>query len=79
MQAGRNPRPIRRCTAMGSARIGDLFTSLTHTCELNAADPFDYLNQLQRHAEELKHTPSEWMPWKYRATLARTGAFLDAA
>jgi transposase len=61
------------------ARIGDLFMSLIHTCELNAADPFDYLNQLQRHAEELKQTPSEWMPWNYRATLARTGALLDAA
>jgi transposase len=61
------------------ARIGDLFMSLIHTCELNGADPFDYLNHLQRHAEELKLTPSEWMPWNYRATLARTGALLDAA
>src|SRR5580693_2918818 len=61
------------------ARIGDLFMSLIHTCELNDADPFDYLNQLQRHAEELKQTPSDWMPWNYRATLARTGALLDAA
>jgi transposase len=61
------------------ARIGDLFMSLIHTCELNGADPFDYLNQLQRHAEELKQTSSDWMPWSYRATLARTGALLDAA
>ena len=58
------------------AQIGDLFMSLIHTCELNGADPFDYLNQLQRHAEELKQSPSEWMPWNYRATLARTGALL---
>src|SRR5271156_2816210 len=61
------------------SRIGDLFMSLIHTCELNGADPFDYLKQLQRHAEGLKQKPSEWMPWNYRATLARTGAFLDAA
>jgi hypothetical protein len=61
------------------AKVGDLFMSLIHTCELNGVDPFDYLNQLQRHAEELKLTPSEWMPWNYRATLARTGALLDAA
>jgi hypothetical protein len=61
------------------ARVGDLFMSLIHTCELNGADPFDYLNQLQRHPEELKQTPSEWMPWNYRTTLARTGALLDAA
>ena len=44
------------------------------TCERNGADPFDYLNQLQRHAEELKQAPCEWMPWNYRETLARTGA-----
>ena len=27
------------------ARVGDLFMSLIHTCELNAAGPFDYLNR----------------------------------
>jgi hypothetical protein len=31
-------------------------TTTIHTCELNGADPFDYLNQLQRHAEELKQS-----------------------
>jgi transposase len=61
------------------ARMGDLFMSLIHTCELNGVNPFDYLNELQRHAEELKQSPSEWMPWNYRETLARTGALLDAA
>jgi transposase len=61
------------------AQMGDLFMSLIHTCELNHVNPFDYLNELQRHAEELKQTPSEWMPWNYRETLARTGALLDAA
>jgi hypothetical protein len=38
---------------------------------LNGANPFDYLTELQRHAEELKLRPSEWMPWNYRETLAR--------
>ena len=61
------------------AQMGDLFMSLIHTCELNRVNPFDYLNELQRHAEELKQAPSEWMPWNYRETLARTGALLDAA
>jgi transposase len=61
------------------AQLGDLFMSLIHTCELNGVNPFDYLNELQRHAEELKQTPSEWMPWNYRETLARTGALLDDA
>jgi hypothetical protein len=45
--------------------------SLIHTCELNGVNPFDYLVELQRHAQELKEKPSEWMPWKYRDRLAR--------
>jgi len=53
------------------AQMGDLFMSLIHTCELNGVNPFDYLTELQRHAEELKRNPSEWMPWNYRDTLAR--------
>jgi len=61
------------------AQMGDLFMSLIHTCELNGADPFDYLTELQRHTEELKQTPSDWMPWNYRETLSRTGALLDVA
>ena len=41
------------------------------TCELNKANPFDYLTELQKHSAELKQKPSEWMPWNYRETLAR--------
>ena len=59
---------------MKGAEVGDLFMSLIHTCELNGANPFDYLTELQRHAEELKRQPSEWMPWNYRDTLARLAA-----
>ena len=56
---------------LNGAGVGDLFMSLIHTCELNGANPFDYLTELQRHAEELKRSPSEWMPWNYRETVAR--------
>ena len=56
---------------LNGAGVGDLFMSLIHTCELNGANPFDYLTELLRHAEELKRTPSEWMPWNYRETFAR--------
>src|SRR5580693_83376 len=55
---------------LNGAGVGDLFMSLIHTCELNGANPFDYLTELQRHADELKQRPSEWMPWNYRETLA---------
>src|SRR4051794_7522072 len=56
---------------LNGAHTGDLFMSLIHTCELNGANPFDYLTELLRHTEELKQSPSEWMPWNYRDTLMR--------
>ena len=56
---------------LNGAGVGDLFMSLIHTCELNGANPFDYLTELQRHAAELKGNPAEWMPWNYRETLTR--------
>jgi hypothetical protein len=57
---------------MNGARVGDLFMSLIHTCELNKANPFDYLTELLRHPVEMKASPAEWMPWNYRMTLAGT-------
>src|SRR6266446_1624283 len=48
------------------ADVGDLFTSLIHTCDLNKVNSFDYLTELQRHAAELKANPAKWMPWNYR-------------
>ena len=53
------------------ARVGDLYMTLIHTCELNGINAFDYLTELQRHAAELAASPGEWLPWTYRETLAR--------
>ena len=52
------------------ARVGDLFMRLIYTCQLNRANPFDYLTQLQRHADRLAACPQLWMPWNYRDALA---------
>lgn len=54
---------------LNGARVGDLFMSLIHTCQLNNVDPFDYLTELQRHAEDLAAQPEHWMPWNYRESL----------
>jgi transposase len=51
-------------------RVGDLFMSLIYTCQLNHANPFDYLTWLQRHAERVAADPELWMPWNYRDSLA---------
>ena len=49
------------------AHVGDLFMSLIHTCELNQANPFDYLTGLLRHPDDVAAHPDLWMPWNYRA------------
>jgi hypothetical protein len=51
---------------MNGARVGDLFMSLIHTCELNRVNPFDYLTELLRHPAEVAVRPAAWMPWNYR-------------
>ena len=48
------------------ADVGDLYMSLIHTCELCGANPFDYLTQLQRHADAVAAAPQHWLPWNYR-------------
>ncbi len=56
------------------AHVGDLFMSLIHTCQLGGANPFDYLTELERHADDLSANPERWMPWNYRETLDGTVA-----
>jgi hypothetical protein len=52
------------------AHVGDLFMSLIYTCQLNETNPFDYLTELQRHADQLTASLERWMPWTYQQTLA---------
>ena len=51
------------------ARVGDVFMSLIHTCELNDVNPFDYLMALQQHADSVSKAPDQWLPWNYSKTL----------
>lgn len=60
------------------AHVGDLFMSLIHTCELGGVNPFDYLTELDRHADEAAVNPQHWMPWNYRQTLDGAAASLAA-
>ena len=61
------------------AEVGDLFMSLIDTCELNRANPFDYLTELQKHAEELAKNPTIWMPWNYAHAPQQAGTSKDPA
>ncbi len=51
------------------AHVGDIFMSLIYTCEFRGANPFDYLTELERHADDLASHPQHWMPWNYRQML----------
>ena len=55
------------------ADVGDLFTSIIHTCELNETNPFNYMTTLLQNAKEFEQAPADWMPWTYRATISAQG------
>jgi hypothetical protein len=59
------------------AHVGDIYMTLIYTCELNGANPLDYLNQLQLHAADVAQHPDQWMPWNYRDHSADMDAATD--
>ena len=56
------------------ARVGDLFMSLIHTCELNKINSFNYLTEIQKHAEAVALSPADWLPWNYQEMLDQSHA-----
>ena len=50
---------------LNGARIGDLYMSLIHTCQLNRVNPFEYLMALQQHSQKVLTEASRWLPWNY--------------
>ncbi len=55
------------------ARVGDAFMSLIYTCELNNANPFDYLIALQKHRDLVSDAPEQWMPWNFIQSIEAIG------
>ena len=60
------------------ARIGDMYMSLIHTCEMSDVSPFDYLTELHRNADRVADDPASWLPWNYRAALKPEDALVEA-
>jgi hypothetical protein len=52
--------------------------SLIYTAKLAKANPFHYLTELQKHADDVAHAPHEWMPWNYLRTLAASAGESEA-
>ena len=61
------------------AHVGDVFMSMIHTCRLCSVNPFDYLTEVDRHAEQAGLNPGAWLPWNYRQTLAEADQLPPAA
>lgn len=53
------------------ARVGDIFMTLIYTTELHRENPFEYLVALLEHHVDVAADPAAWLPWTFRATLAR--------
>jgi hypothetical protein len=53
------------------AEVGDMFMSLIYTAELRGENPFEYLTAVIRNDKAVAQHPADWLPWNYRATLAR--------
>jgi transposase len=52
------------------AEVGDVYMSLIHTCRLCDVNPFEYLNALQHHAQDVIIHTARWLPWNYREQIA---------
>jgi len=53
------------------AWIGDIFTSIIHTCSMAKINPMDYFIKLQEYEDKMKQNPEQWMPWNYQETVAQ--------
>lgn len=56
------------------AEVGDMFMSLIHTAELRGENPFEYLTAVLQNEKAAARDPADWLPWSFRATLARRSA-----
>jgi transposase len=53
------------------ALVGDIFMTIINTARLNGENPLSYLTAILLHAKQVAMSPSDWLPWTYRATLRR--------
>jgi len=54
------------------ALIAGILMSVIQTCRLNDVNPVDYLTVVQENKSAVFKNPIDWLPWKYKETLALT-------
>lgn len=55
---------------LAGAAISDVITSVIATCARNQVNPFEYLIAIQQNRDQVKATPTAWLPWCYSEQLA---------
>ena len=50
---------------LAGAAISDIIASVIATAVRAQINPFDYLNAIQRHQDQVKIHPQAWLPWNY--------------
>jgi hypothetical protein len=48
------------------AKVGDLFMSLIHTCQLAGVNPLKYLTWVFKNVKNLQSNPADFLPWRYQ-------------
>jgi hypothetical protein len=48
------------------AKVGDLFMSLIHTCQLAGINPLKYLTWVFKNVKNLQSNPADFLPWRYQ-------------
>jgi hypothetical protein len=64
---------------VNGAGVANVLTSLIGTGMRADINLFEYLNVLQRHANEVHANPKAWLPWNYLDTLLATEKIKKAA
>ncbi|RDH41909.1 hypothetical protein B9G39_26195 [Zooshikella ganghwensis] len=54
---------------LNGGHVGSVLMSVIHTALQNGINPIDYLTDLQIHAQYVKQSPKQWLPWCYQETL----------
>jgi transposase len=57
--------------SLRGAEVGDVYMALIYTAELHGENPFEYVVALLVNAAAVAADPAAWLPWTFRATLAR--------
>ena len=62
----RNRKNANFYKTLAGAAISDILTSVIATAARAQINPFDYLNAIQCHQNQVKAHPQAWLPWNYQ-------------